>query len=265
MIQSKKSGSSGQESKFWPPVSKPQTFGRVDVIEDLPVREYKPFVGDEPSMAVQCVRAFGGPIPDWAHATFRLHYYGPNVSADGKTTFKYVPAYEALMLSQPDVPKKIGGWSADDFRGKIVLVGSTATSYFDLKSSPYSRFFPGIEIHATAISNMLDDRHVRAVEIGVTLCIAFLASLIAAAGSLLPRNRWLKVMTLPIAVVVAFALGYLLFVGGYNIYWLHMSTPLFACILATVGGLAWTYLVEDRQRLRVARFPGSVCFTRRCQ
>ena len=43
--------------------------------------------------------------------------------------------------------------AADEFTGKIVIIGSTAPSLFDIKPTPISRTHPGVEILATAIDN----------------------------------------------------------------------------------------------------------------
>ncbi len=41
----------------------------------------------------------------------------------------------------------------DEFKNKIVIIGSTAPSLFDIKATPMNRLFPGVEILATAIDN----------------------------------------------------------------------------------------------------------------
>lgn len=41
----------------------------------------------------------------------------------------------------------------DEFKDKIVIIGSTAPSLFDIKATPMDRMFPGVEILATAIDN----------------------------------------------------------------------------------------------------------------
>jgi adenylate cyclase len=41
------------------------------------------------------------------------------------------------------------------FKDKIVLVGATAMGTHDLRSTPVSPLYPGIEIHATVIDNIL--------------------------------------------------------------------------------------------------------------
>ena len=43
---------------------------------------------------------------------------------------------------------------ADEFTGKIVIIGSTAPSLFDLKTTPVAKAHPGVEILASAIDNL---------------------------------------------------------------------------------------------------------------
>jgi adenylate cyclase len=42
----------------------------------------------------------------------------------------------------------------DEFTGKIVIIGSTAPSLFDLKATSMAKIFPGVEILATSIDNV---------------------------------------------------------------------------------------------------------------
>jgi CHASE2 domain-containing sensor protein len=49
----------------------------------------------------------------------------------------------------------------DEFTGKIVIIGSTASSLFDIKPTPLSRMHPGVEILATAIDNFKHDDYLR--------------------------------------------------------------------------------------------------------
>lgn len=43
---------------------------------------------------------------------------------------------------------------ADEFTGKIVIIGSTASALFDTKPTPMEKIHPGVEILATAIDNI---------------------------------------------------------------------------------------------------------------
>ncbi len=86
---------------------------------------------------------------------------------------------QQLKYTQPDAPRVLLNWrgppftyrsvsfsdvfadltsknkkrAPDEFTGKIVIIGSTAPSLFDIKATPISRMHPGVEILATAIDN----------------------------------------------------------------------------------------------------------------
>ncbi len=49
----------------------------------------------------------------------------------------------------------------DEFTGKIVIIGSTAPSLFDVKPTPISRMHPGVEILATALDNLKHGDYLR--------------------------------------------------------------------------------------------------------
>jgi len=52
-----------------------------------------------------------------------------------------------------DMGRKVTQRPQDEFKDKIVILGSTAPSLFDLKATPMSRIYPGVEVLATAIDN----------------------------------------------------------------------------------------------------------------
>lgn len=64
-------------------------------------------------------------------------------------TYRYVPLidiYRDLKSAKPQRP-------TNEFAGKILVIGSTAPSLFDVKGTPLARIHPGVEILATAIDN----------------------------------------------------------------------------------------------------------------
>ncbi|OHC66277.1 MAG: hypothetical protein A2040_18740 [Rhodocyclales bacterium GWA2_65_19] len=64
-------------------------------------------------------------------------------------TYRYVSfvdLYRDLKSAQPQRP-------GDEFADKIIVIGSTAPSLFDIKGTPLARIHPGVEILATAIDN----------------------------------------------------------------------------------------------------------------
>jgi adenylate cyclase len=65
------------------------------------------------------------------------------------------PANTYPHFSMADVIAK--KFTPGSFRGKIILIGATATGIGDIKSTPYSSGtdYPGVEIHANVIDNLL--------------------------------------------------------------------------------------------------------------
>ena len=65
-------------------------------------------------------------------------------------TYQYVTFSEAFQ----DMSSKVKKRPPNEFTGKIVIIGSTAPSLFDLKATPMAKIYPGVEILATAIDNV---------------------------------------------------------------------------------------------------------------
>lgn len=64
-------------------------------------------------------------------------------------TYRYVSFSDVYT----DMGNKDKKRPQDEFKDKIVIIGSTAPSLFDIKATPMNRIFPGVEILATAIDN----------------------------------------------------------------------------------------------------------------
>jgi adenylate cyclase len=69
----------------------------------------------------------------------------------------------------------------DEFAGKVVLIGSTAPSLFDIKPTSMAKVFPGVEVLATAIDNVRHDDFIRVPRSRIPALIAALLILWATA------------------------------------------------------------------------------------
>lgn len=123
-----------------------------------------------PSIAVKTVIAAGEPtsILDYAAAKQRIYWYGP-AGPDG--VFRYIP-FSALIQAPPG--------TLDFLEGKIVLIGAYASGLLDFKPTPISEgnAYPGIEIWATVVSNLLNRHFVDAIpawmQFTIFILLAFL-------------------------------------------------------------------------------------------
>lgn len=110
------------------------------------VRQYRLYQVDEgwkiPSLPLTLAQSLDYPIPESQDVL--LNWRG------GPFTYKYV-SFSDVMRDMTSKEKKR---PQDEFTGKIVIIGSTAPSLFDLKATAMAKTHPGVEILATAIDNL---------------------------------------------------------------------------------------------------------------
>lgn len=94
------------------------------------------------SLAANVAAATGAELP--ADSPVLLNWRGR------PPAYAHVPFHEVYR----DFLKNRRTRPADEFSGKIVVVGSTASALFDATATPVSKLHPGVEILATAIDNL---------------------------------------------------------------------------------------------------------------
>ncbi len=83
-------------------------------------------------------------IPVDSNNQMLINYYGQS------HTFQYVSFYDIVQ-------KRI---SPQFFENKIIFIGSSAGQYRDLRKTPVQHKFPGIEIHATILQNLMENNFI---------------------------------------------------------------------------------------------------------
>ncbi len=247
----------GAPGPFGPPVTRPPIWGAVNILTDKVVRSYVPNVNGMPSLATRVVTAAGQPLPDFARSPFLLHYYGPHVRRDGGHTYPFLSAAHVFKDAGLTRKGKLNLFEIppDTFRDKIVLIGAISVGTYDLKASPLSPLYPGVEVQATAIDNLLHGQRVIPVSSFGVAMASLVAALVGALGIALPRHVSFKLTGAAMAAALLVGAALFLFARP-QVRWLPMSTPLLALLLATVGAFAWSYLAEDRRRRVVLRALG---------
>jgi adenylate cyclase len=157
------------------------------------------------------------------------------------------PAYTYLHYSMADVIQ--GKVPPDAFRGKIVLVGATATGIGDIKSTPYSGTdYPGVEIHANVIDNLLHDNFLKRgahQQLLDALVILFLGMPLGFFMAVVPpRFMWFGI-TLFAPLVV---LDYQAFLRGS---WLNFTVPAITITSNVLLVSLYRALVEEKEKRRV--------------
>ncbi len=148
-----------------------------------------------------------------------------------------------------------GQTPASEIEGRIVLVGTTAPGLADIRVTPVSEVFPGVEIHASLMSGILDQNLKWKPRQITTLNVAIVVILGIVIGILLP-------MTTP--MIAAFStLGFLVLVIGLDVWgWnaLNMEFPLGAPMVTVLGmfvvNMSYGFFVETRAKGQITKLFG---------
>lgn len=165
-------------------------------------------------------------------ASVILNWYGP------AETFENIPMYKLLKAAD-------GGETFDyDFHNKIVYFGATAASLFDIKTVPVDKVYPGVEVQATYVNNLLDGSLIKKCPEYVNL----LAGLVLA---LLTVLAVLKIQSMPTAFGLSFTIYTVYVLFAYelmrmNYYWIKIVSPVAFAILAFIFAVIIKYLIKSR-------------------
>lgn len=158
------------------------------------------------------------------------------------------PAHTFPTYSISDI--LVGKLPAGTFKDKIVIVGATAIGIGDIRTTPFGPVFPGPEVHANVVDNIL-------------------------AGDFLERPRWSKVYDLlaivMLAALVALALrrgsaligllataalfaGYVLLAQWLFVergMWINVVYPLLSLVGTYTVLTLYRFILEERERRRI--------------
>jgi adenylate cyclase len=196
---------------------------------------------------------------DWPTVTLNMAEHGIEgikigdidipTDESGRMLLNYLgPAKTFPHYSISDIIK---GWlSPDTFKDKIVVVGATAIGIYDLRVTPYSIVYPGVEIHATAIDNILHSNFLHRSS-GTSLldicAIVFFGLLI---GIVVPRVKAVQGMVLTLLVLTSFVLINTLIFSRYTL-WLNIIYPVLTMMTIYLGITVYRYITEEREKKKI--------------
>ena len=162
-----------------------------------------------------------------------INYRGP------ERTYSYFSIADVVSNSVPP----------GTFKDKIVLVGASATGIGDLRTSPYGGIsYPGVEVHANVIDNMLHDnflvRGAKQELLDISLILFFGLPLGIWMALVTPRWMWFGLGFLAPLVAVDYAA----FVYGW---WLNFSVPALTLTSNVLLVSLYRALVEEKEKRRV--------------
>ncbi len=169
-----------------------------------------------------------------------LRYYGPG---GNHGVFPYVSAAAIITGRIP----------ADQLRGKLLVVGGFASGLLDYKPTPVAapqHPYPGFEIHATLLSNILQGDELEPItRLGGFFYLLLLGAL-SLLGMRFAGKAWMQIALLPLILLVTAGLA----VYAYLQSWLFPVVPSMVASFGGVGVLwfsEWRLEGQQRRRLRL--------------
>ena len=163
-----------------------------------------------------------------------LNWYGKS------KTFKHIAFWEVLKA----IKENNKGFLDDNFKDKIIYIGTTATSLSDIKSTPVDYDFAGVEIHATFLNNILDNDFIKKAPPAIDFIISVLLCVIVGFAVLKIQNIGktliFLLVTAGIYIIANIALMYKL-----NL-WLSVVLPLITIVLTFIGIYLEKYFLVTR-------------------
>jgi adenylate cyclase len=138
------------------------------------------------------------------------------------------------------------------FKGRIVIVGATAMGTHDIRSTPVSPMYPGVEIHVTAIDNILTGNFLKRPGWATLFGVAAIVVLCLGTGLVLPRVRPLLGLAWFVGAFALYLLASHFALASFSI-WLNMVYPLLGLTLTFTSLTVYHFVTEQRERLKVSK------------
>jgi len=153
----------------------------------------------------------------------------------GFQTFRYVSYFDVF-------DRRVG---PGFFKNKIVLIGTSAAGLYDLRVVPFQNDFPGVEIHANLIYNILQQDFLWEMPQTSALIIFFLLAILIGVVAVL-LSPWASIL---LTLVAAAGYSWLTFWSftQQNLL-MTLVEPGLGMSLALLIGMVYRYLSEERQK-----------------
>lgn len=162
-----------------------------------------------------------------------LNWYGP-----AGVTFQEIPFYKLIKAANGESELNF------DFKNKIIYIGTTAVSLYDTKSVPVDKLYPGVEVHATYVNNLIDNSFIKKLSTKSDVIIGIILALII--GFIVVRTT---------STVIALGTTFLLSIGYivltyylmkfFNL-WVGIILPMTLVLFIFIAAYIIKYILKSR-------------------
>lgn len=165
-------------------------------------------------------------------------------SHESYSAWKVIKSYEQIKRGQKPL------LSPDIFKDKVVVVGATATALNDIKSTPLGSDYPGVDIQATCIDNILNNDFIHKPSDIIRFAILFGVILITILAILLLQPLYSTIFILLLIV------GYFdvcAFIAYPNNLALDITIPPAFILSSLTVGYGCKYILENSKKRQIQK------------
>lgn len=160
-----------------------------------------------------------------------LNYKGPS------RTFKHISLVDILREKAP----------VEALKHKIVLLGATEIGIFDLRTTPVEVNYPGIEVHATLIDNILTHSYFHLSFVNQMLTALLILGVGLVLAFVLPNVAGIYGAVIALAMLVAYAVAHRWMVNNL-LTWTSFVYPVATVVIVWAGVTLFRFLVTDKDK-----------------
>ena len=157
-------------------------------------------------------------------------------------TFKYISAVDIIN----------GKFNKKDIAGKVVLIGTTAVGLMDLRAMPFDNVYPGVEVHANVIDNILEGDYLTkpAYADDINLLVIFIV-VILSVMLVTYSPFWINPFVLFSMIVITIIFLYNMLFEQRIV--LDIFLPLLAIFVSTVIATFMDYMFEIKKERQIKK------------
>ena len=163
-----------------------------------------------------------------------LNWYGKS------NTYTHIPLWEVIKAQKENNLAFI----SENFKNKIIYVGTTATSLSDIKSVPVESNMSGVELHATFFNNILDNNFIKKSSLEVDFLISIILCLVVGYLVLKTENV-AKTFFFLFSTLILYSIFTLILMQTFNI-WVTIIFPFITTITTFILIYCEKYLLKSK-------------------
>ena len=161
-----------------------------------------------------------------------LNWYG------SAGTYEYIPLYKLIKIAKGEIKNEYY------FNNKIVYFGTTASSLFDIKTVPVSRIYPGVEVQATYVNNIIDNNFIKKMSKPVTVVAGVILALLTGLIIMNISSAFVSSLT-SLSLYVLYVLGAYWSMKYFNL-WVDIVYPMLLALTAFISAYIVKYFITSR-------------------